>query len=74
MKQGKSTYAFVLEVKKAYDTGRRDGLWYKLWEMGINGKMWRVITHVGLYMLIIGAASFWKGKSSELFPINQGVA
>ena len=26
--------------KKAYDT---DGLWVKMWELGVRGKMWRVI-------------------------------
>ena len=27
----------------AYDTVWRDGLWLKLWEMGIKGKVWSVI-------------------------------
>ena len=43
IKEGKSTYAFFLDVKKAYDTVWRDGLWHKMWEMGINGKMWGVV-------------------------------
>ena len=43
IKEGKLTYAFFLDVKKAYDTVWRDGLWYKMWEMGIKGKMWRVV-------------------------------
>ena len=28
---GKSTFAFFLDVKKAYDTVWRDGLWYRMW-------------------------------------------
>ena len=27
--------AFFLDVKKAYDTVWRNGLWYRMWEMGI---------------------------------------
>ena len=40
IKGGKSTYALFLYVKKAYDTVWRDGLWYKMWEMGINVCLW----------------------------------
>ena len=44
IKEGKYTYAFFLDVKTAYGTVWRDGLyWYKMWEMGIKGKMWRVV-------------------------------
>ena len=28
---------------KAYDTVWRDGLWVKLWDVGVKGRMWRVI-------------------------------
>ena len=37
------TCAFFLEVKNAYDTVWRDGFRYKIWEMGINGKIWIMI-------------------------------
>ena len=43
MKEGNSTYAFFLDVKKVHDTVSRDGLWFKMWEMGIKGKLWRVV-------------------------------
>ena len=39
----KKTYAFFLDIQKAYDTVWHDGLWYKLWNMGVIGGMWRVI-------------------------------
>ena len=71
MKEGKSTYAFFLDIKKAYDTVWRDGLWYRMWEMGIKGKMWRVVR--SLYVNNKSCV-FLEGKSSEFFPINQGVA
>ena len=35
--------ALFLDVQKAYDTVWRDGLWLKLWDMGVKGRMWRVI-------------------------------
>ena len=43
LKRDKVTYAFFLDVKKAYDTVWHDGLWLKLWEMGVRGKVWRII-------------------------------
>ena len=43
LREGKTTYAFFLDVRKAYDTVWRDGLWLKLWDMGVKGRMWRVI-------------------------------
>ena len=36
-RQDKITYNFFEIYKK------RDCLWYKLWDMGIKGRMWRVI-------------------------------
>ena len=71
LKEGKSTYAFFLDVKKAYDTVWRDGLWYKMWEMGIKGKMWRVVR--SLYVNN-RSCIFLEGKCSEYFSVNQGVA
>jgi hypothetical protein len=40
---GLPTYAFFLDVSKAYDTVWRDGLLYKLWNQGIRGPIWRYI-------------------------------
>jgi hypothetical protein len=39
----KSLYVFFLDIKKAYDTVWRAGLFYKLKEKGVKGKMWRVL-------------------------------
>ena len=41
LQEGKKTFCFFLDIKKAYD-----GLWYKMWEMGIQGKLWRVIRNI----------------------------
>ena len=37
------TYAFFLDLHKAYDTVWRDGLLYVLWQKGIRGKLWHYI-------------------------------
>ena len=71
IREGKSTLAFFLDVKKAYDTVWRDGLRYKMWEMGIKGKVWRVVR--SLYANNRSCVCL-EGKSSEFFSINQGVA
>ncbi len=40
---GLPTYAFFLDLSKAYDTVWRDGLLYKLWQQGIRGPIWQYI-------------------------------
>ena len=39
----KSLYTFFLDIKKVYDTVWRAGLFFKLKEKGVHGKMWRVL-------------------------------
>ena len=41
--EGKSVYVGLLDIKKAYDTVWQDGLFYKLYKAGINGKTWRIL-------------------------------
>ena len=41
-REDKQTYAFFLDVQKAYDTAYRDGLWLKLWDMGVKGRILHV--------------------------------
>ena len=54
---------------KAYDTVWRDGLWYKMWEMGIKGKLWRVVR--SLYANN-RSCIFLEGKYSEFFQLIRG--
>jgi len=43
---GKDTYCCFLDIKKAYDTTFRDGVWKRLLEIGVNGKLWRVLRNL----------------------------
>ena len=43
LREDKKTYALFSDIQKAYDSVWHDGLWYKLWDMGVKGRMWRVI-------------------------------
>ena len=58
-------------VQKAYNTVWRDGLWLKLWDMGVKGKMWRVVK--GMYEASKSAVLL-DGEKSNMFNIEQGVA
>ena len=66
-----ASYAFFLDVQKAYDTVWRDGLWLKLWDMGVKGKMWRVVK--GMYE-VSRSAVLLDGEKSNMFSVEQGVA
>ena len=61
----------LLDVQKAYDSVWRNGLWLKLWEFGVRGKMWRVIKR--MYESSKSAVLLdW--EQSEAFDVEQGVA
>ena len=71
LREVKKTYAFFLDIQKAYDTVWHDGLWYKLWDMGVKGRMWCVIKK--MYMSSRSAVLL-EGEKSDLFNVEQGVA
>jgi len=45
-KKRRDTYCCFLDIRKAYDTVFREGLWRRLREVGVVGKMWRVLKNV----------------------------
>ena len=45
-REDKKTYAFFLDIQKTYYSVWCDGLWYKLWDMGVKGRMWHVIKKI----------------------------
>ena len=72
LREDKKIYAFFLDIQKAYDSVWHDGLWYKLWEMGVKGRMWRVIKKC--MSLLYKSAALLEGEKSDTFTIEQGVA
>jgi hypothetical protein len=42
----KKTYCCFLDIRKAYDTVWREGLWERMMMKGIRGKMWRVVKNL----------------------------
>ena len=61
----KHTYAFFLDVQKAYDTLWHDGLWLKLWDLGVKGRMWRVIKK--MYEVSRSAVLFRRGEVHYIY-------
>ena len=71
LREGKKTYAFFLDVQKAYDMVWRNGLWVKMWELGVRGIMWRVIKEM---YRVSRSAVLLDDECSEAFDVQQGVA
>ena len=71
LREDKKTYAFFLDIQKAYDSVWHDGLWYKLWDMGVKGRMWRVIKKM---YVSSKSGVLLEGEKSDMFTIEQGVA
>ena len=71
LREDRKTYAFFLDIQKAYNSVWHDGLWYKLWDMGVKGRMWRVIKKM---YESSNSAILLDGAKSDTFKIEQGVA
>ena len=68
--EGKKTYCAFIDVKKAYDRVWRDGLWVRLWEAGVRGKMWRVIRN--MYKEVKSCVMV-DGEQTDWFETHMGV-
>jgi len=42
----RGTFCCFIDVKKAFDRVFRGGIWHKLFEEGVNGKLWRVLKNI----------------------------
>ena len=64
------TYACFIDVKKAYDTVWQNGLWKRLWDIGIKGKTWRIIRewYQGMQSCVL-----LDGDATRYFDLEQGV-
>ena len=70
-KAGLGRICFFLDVQKAYDTVWRDGLWLKLWDMGVKGRMWRIIKKM---YEASRSTVLLEGEKSAMFSVEQDVA
>ena len=61
--------AFI-DVRKAYDRVWRDGLWKRLWDAGVRGKMWRVLR--AMYKETKSCVMV-DGKQTDWFETKMGV-
>jgi len=41
-----TTYCCFIDVRKAFDSVWRTGLWKRLWEIGVKGKLWRILRSI----------------------------
>jgi hypothetical protein len=67
----KSVFAAYMDIRNAYPSVWRDGLWWKLWRMGVRGKMQRVLKE---WNLDRKCGVKWKGEVGEWFDMEAGVA
>jgi exonuclease III len=68
--EGKATFCAFVDVRKAYDSVWIDGLMTKLWDLGVRGRVWRLLREWNS-----GVSSCVKvsGRESRAFPLHQGV-
>src|SRR5690348_8320710 len=45
-RRGLATFCAFLDIRKAYDTLYRDGLWKRLLDIGLRGRLWRVLRNI----------------------------
>lgn len=67
-KQG--TFCCFIDVKKAFDRVFRAGLWQRLAEVGVRGKMWRVVKSI--YENVESCVAI-AGQLTDWFSIETGV-
>ena len=69
-REGKPTYLYFVDFRKAFDTVWHAGLWKRLWDTGVQGKAWRIIR--SLYSSIHASVRVGD-KSSRFVRMKQGV-
>ena len=65
------TYVFYLDVRKAFDSTWHDGLWYKLLDKGVGGRMWRTVRNMYAKMR---SRVLVNGVHTDYFPVLRGTA
>jgi hypothetical protein len=66
----KKTFVAFIDIAKAYDRVWRDGLWYKLTQSGIKGKLWRILKNI--YKRVESAVNLGQ-DITDFFTIDVGL-
>ncbi len=70
VEKGSKVYCCFLDSSKAFDSVWLDGLFYKLYHLGFNGKSWRILRNwYGKMRCCVSVNSL----QSNMFPVKQGV-
>jgi exonuclease III len=69
--QRQHTYVFYLDIRKAFDSTWHDGLWAKLLDKGVGGKLWRTMRN--MYSKTQSRVLV-NGVKTDYFPIRRGTA
>ena len=67
--KGKKYVGFI-DFSKAFDRVWREGLWYKLYEKGVKGKMWRMIQE---WYKDSAVKAEWRGVKTGWIGVEEGV-
>ena len=70
LERDSTIYTAFLDNEKAFDRIWQNGLLYKLWNIGISGKIWRIIYD---WYKTATANVQYKSLNSKIFNIEQGV-
>ena len=70
LKKKEKLFAAFIDFERAFDTIWRDGLWFKLLTLHINGKMYNVIIHS---YENIKSNIVYNSNVSDYFMCNKGV-
>ena len=68
--RGSKTYCCMLDAAAAFDTVWHDGLFFKIYNSGINGRLWRVLRSAYKH---VKSAVFFDGYLSTWFNVHQSV-
>lgn len=70
IERGSKVYTCLLDSAKAFDSVWIDGLFYKLYQLGIRGKTWRILR---AWYSNMSSRVIYNDLISDQFPILQGV-
>jgi hypothetical protein len=66
----RTTYTAFIDMQKAYDRVWRNGLWKRMWDEGVRGKIWRVIKN--MYSVVQSSVLVGVEKT-DTFDLHTGV-